>query len=124
MFLNHPTPAEQRKEARIKTLLKERYSTLKKIEDEVTAMYRKGKASPSEVAEAKRAARNAELDLCETDAERVAVLEKMLAESKDNKKLAEAGFHAAKLLHSAVLKATTDRLEVEIALECAINKSK
>jgi len=111
--------AAERKDDKIKALLKERHATLEKIAAETSEGYRIGRASLSQVAEAKRAARNAELELCDTDKERVAVLEKMLEEAKDYEKSAEGGFQAARITHAAALKATADRLEVEIALERA-----
>ena len=90
-----------------------------RIAAETAQGYRGGKATFSQVYEANRAARNAELDLCNTNQERVAVLEKMLEEARDYEKNAEQAFKSARAPHAAALRATADRLEVEIALERA-----
>ena len=49
----------------------------------------------------------------------MAVLEKLVAEAKDYEKSAELQYKAGKATRMAALKATADRLEVEIALERA-----
>src|SRR5262249_40181514 len=111
--------AAEEKNPRVKALLKERHATLEEVTAVISVEYRNARATRSQVLEATRAARNAELDLCDTDRERVAVLEKMLAEARDYEKSVETDRQAARATRSAALKATADRLEVEIALERA-----
>lgn len=116
--LSRATAAEAG-DAAIRTLLQERYDVLKTVVDETEAAHRIGKASLAEVAAAKRAARHAELKLCADDDRRAAVLEKMLADAEDDERSAESGFQSARLAHADVLKATAERLKVEIALQRA-----
>ena len=114
--------AADAKDTKVKALLKERHATLQAIASQTTEQYKAGAASVLQLAEANRAARNAELDLCDTDQERVAVLEKMLAEAKEYEKRAEQQHQAGSIPFTAALKARADRLEVEIALERAKGK--
>ena len=118
-----PRPAGvDSKDTKVKALLKERHATLQAIASLTTKQYERGTASVVQVAEANRTARHAELDLCDTDKERVAVLEKMLAEAKEYEKSAEQLHKGGSIPFTAALKAKADRLEVEIALERAKGK--
>jgi len=67
--------------------------------------------------------RHAELDLCDTSKERVAVLEKMLAEAKDYEKTIFQQVESGGAQASTALKAKVSRLDVEIALERATSGS-
>jgi outer membrane protein TolC len=67
--------------------------------------------------EANQAASHAELDLCDTDKERLAVLEKMLAEAKGFEASVAERVKAGESPIRAVLQAKVSRLEIEIALE-------
>jgi len=111
--------ADQKKDPQLKALLQERHAILQNLADVVNAEFRNARASQSQVMEASRVARQAELDLCETDQERVAVLEKMLAEARAYEQSADEERKSARGTYSSALKATADRLDVEIALERA-----
>jgi len=111
--------AADAKDTKVKALLKERHATLQAIASQTTQAYQAGKASFVQVAEANRAAHNAELALCDTAKERVAVLGRMLAEAKVYEKSAEQEYKAGTTTATDALKAKADRLEVEIALERA-----
>jgi len=109
--------AAQGKDDKLKLLLKERHTTLETIVAELTAGQKAGIVPVMQVTEAQRAARKAEFDLCESDKERATVLAKMLDEAREHEKRVDTAFKAARQTHAAVLRATADRLEVEIALE-------
>ena len=64
----------------------------------------------------------AQLDLCDTNAERVAVLERMLAQARDYEKIAAERVKAAATPTTTLLKAKLSRLDVEVALERAKDK--
>lgn len=109
--------AAEPKDSNLKGLLKERYVVLQHIASQITEEYHAGKASYAQVHAANQAMHKAELDQCSTDKERAAVLEKMLAEAKDNEKQAESAYKAGQAPVRAALQAKVDRLEVEIVLE-------
>jgi hypothetical protein len=107
------------KDARLKELLKERLATLKDFASQTKEAYRigpPGGVSPADVTAANRAVYQAELELCDTDKERVAVLEKWLAAAKKWEKTVEEMVKGQAYAPREVLKAKAERLEVEIAL--------
>lgn len=103
-------------DSQLQQLLKERHAVLRHIASQIADEYRAGKVSFAEVHRANQAIHKAEFDQCDTDKERAAVLEKMLAEAKENEKQAEATYQAGQAPARSVLAAKVDRLEVEIAL--------
>jgi hypothetical protein len=66
------------KDGKVKELLKERLAVLRGIADLVAVEYQHGRRSFEGVHQARRAVLDAELELCGTDKEWLAVLEKML----------------------------------------------
>ncbi len=111
--------AAEDRDTKLKALLKERHAILEQAAEAVRASFQNGRASYRQVAEANRDALRAELDLCETDKARVAVLEKLVAEARNSEAIAQADHKAARASFADTLKATADRLEAEIALERA-----
>jgi hypothetical protein len=105
------------KDSKLKVLLKERFATLQEVAAQTTKAYHGGQGSLAQVLEANLALRKAELDLCDTDKERVAVLGKMLAGAKDDEKRAAEQVKSGVAPPRIALKAKVSRLEVEIALE-------
>ena len=69
-------------ESKVKALLKERLTVLRQVVTLQTAAYHGGGITFLELLEAQQFAYKAEFDLCETDAERMTVLEKRLAIAK------------------------------------------
>jgi hypothetical protein len=110
----------------LKKLRKERLAALK---DFVTLAekeaYHAGKASYEEVRQASRLLREAELEQCASDKERLAVHEKALARAKDYEKIThmrlQAGVPGGTL--TSALAARVNRLESEIAIEQAKAKA-
>lgn len=111
--------AAEANEARIDMLLKERHATLMAVVESTTALYRNRQATQLEVSEANLAAQRAELELCKTKAERIAVLQKMVAEFQTEEKIARAAYEAARATRIPLLQAQANRLEIEVALERA-----
>jgi hypothetical protein len=109
--------AADAKDAKLKALLRERLAVRQEVTSMTTKMFQSGAAPLEQVHAASQAAYSAELDLSETDKERIAVGERMLAEARkyenDVSRMAMAGTTDP----SAPLKAKAGRLEVEIALE-------
>jgi RNA polymerase sigma factor (sigma-70 family) len=105
--------------ANVQSLLKERLATLKDLAKAVEADYRTGNATFEQVAHAQRSLFEAELELCESAKERLAIHERMLMLAKETEKVVDALFRTAKAKQSDVLRAKANRLEAEIALERA-----
>jgi hypothetical protein len=112
-----PPGGKADKEDKVRTLLKERLAVLKEMAAQVHERFKAGASSSAEVMRANQEVYKAELELCETPKERVAVLEKNL----DATKVLED--HVAQLVKAGavptaeLLRAKANRLEAEIALE-------
>ena len=88
----------------------------------VTRAHQNGDTSIEGVVEANQVVGKAQLDLCETNAERVAVLERMLAQAKDFEKSVAELVKVAATPKTTLLKARLSRLDIEVALERAKEK--
>jgi hypothetical protein len=104
--------------ARINGLLSDRLTTLKQIATAVRAQQQAGLVTPDQMYAANQAVNGAELDMAQTDQQRVAALDRMLAEAKNYESLARSPAVLA-LDQNAPLRARVARLDVEIALERA-----
>jgi outer membrane protein TolC len=102
-----------------KALLKERLATLKLVADRLEAGYKAGTVPVADLMQAAEAVLKAELDLCETAKERVAVLVKLVESAKRREGLVEKMVKAAQATGTDLLRAKASRLEAEIALERA-----
>jgi hypothetical protein len=111
--------ADPTKDARLKELLKERHATLKEIAVQVAKAYEAGAASIEQMHDAEQTVLRAELDVCETDKERIAVLEKLVILAKKQEDRAAETVKRGINSPTATLKARAKRLEAEIALERA-----
>jgi outer membrane protein TolC len=111
-------------DAKVQKLIKERLALLKLIVDDTEKAHRMGKGvSAEDFLRAKQAYHKAELELCETDKERIAVLEKLVALAMENERVVSAQVAAGSVPHTAVLTASVNRLNAEIALERARAKA-
>jgi outer membrane protein TolC len=113
---------EKRKDNKIKELLQERLALLTKLANQTTADYKAGKASFDRVHQAQLRMANARLELCESDNQRIAVLEEIVTMARGYEKTADALYSAGKVSISDRLLATAARLDAEIALERAKTK--
>src|SRR5262245_28784741 len=105
------------KDSKVKALLKDRLTVLQQVVDLVSVAYRGGRVPLSKVIEAQQAASKAEFDLCETDAERIAVLEKRLALAKQQVEVVQRMARSAEVNTTDLLKARAKQLKIEVALE-------
>lgn len=108
--------------AKLKELRKERLATARELMQKTALRVKNREGSIDQLREATRILFEAELDLCDSDKERVAVLEKFVAEAKKNEKLGAKLAQTGQGLESDALKAKADRLQSEIALEQARGK--
>jgi hypothetical protein len=122
-----PARVEGKKEAdrkpeedKVRALLQERLATLKQIAAETEQVYKRaGRLAWQDVVQAKLHAAKAELDLCETDKERVAVHERIVALAREIEVVVGVQVEAGKLPHFELLRARVSRLEAAVALERA-----
>src|SRR5262249_3058086 len=104
---------------KLKKLLHERLAVLRDMADLARQAHAQGAASYEQVHRAERAVLDAELDVCETDKERIVVLEKIVAAARDFENHVIKASQGGTVPPSAVAKARVARLEGEIALERA-----
>jgi hypothetical protein len=104
-------------EAKVKELRKERLATLKDVEAQTEQAFQAGRAPFNVVLAAKAATLEAELDLCQTQEERIAILEKLVGVAKNAESHATAAAEMGKVPLYEALKTKASRLAVEIALE-------
>jgi hypothetical protein len=110
------------KDGKVKELLKERLAVLRKLSAQIQADYVTGKVSFDRVQQATRALLDAELEQCETDKERIAVLDKIVSLAKEYRMNAQHRYQSGNAPSSDVLMATAGLLEAEIVLERAKSK--
>ena len=110
-------PARSADEAKIKQLLKERLTVLNEVVARMSALYKQGSVPLFELNKAQQAVCKAEFDLCESDAERIAVLEKRLALAQQDVEIVKRLVSSAEMSTTDLLKADAKRLKIEISLE-------
>jgi len=111
--------AQEPKDGKIKELLKERLEVLKAVVKVTKEAYLQGKATFADLAQESTRVTSAELELCTTDKERLAVLEAAVTIAKEHEKWAETQYKAGQAKQASVLNAKASRLEAEIAQERA-----
>jgi hypothetical protein len=116
--------AEDAKDTKLTKLLKERLAILKEIAAETEKAFKSGAMQAERLIEANEAVLKAELDLCKSDKERIAVLEKLVTTAKQREEQFERLVKLAAIPNSALLKSKVSRLEAEIALERAKQEKK
>ena len=115
--------AQAAKESKVRTLLKERLTILRERASALREQYKSGVAALEPVQEADLRVYRAELDLCESDKERVAVHEKIVAVLREIEQRVAALHKGAAVSAADVTDAKLNRLEAEIALERAKEKA-
>lgn len=109
--------AQVSQSSKVHDLQERRLATLRKLVKITTDDYKNGLASSDELWAATRARDEAELELCTSNKDRIALLERALAEAKLLEEQ-DAKLAANKLLpETSLLKATARRLQQEILLE-------
>jgi hypothetical protein len=120
--LDAPAGPSDETDAKLKELLKERLAALRALVKGATADYAPERVSFERVNQARRALVQAQLESCESDKERIALLEETVALAKEFAKHAAQRYKNGAAPESDVLMAAVARLEAEIALQCAKSK--
>jgi hypothetical protein len=121
LWLTHSArlDAQTKQSSRVRELEEQRLVTLSNLVEITSERVKNGELSSDELLTATRARDEAELALCTSDAERIAVLEKIVEEAKTIEEQ-DAKLVANKAMsRRMLLKATADRLEQQIRLESA-----
>ena len=108
--------AQVREPDKIKELLKERYDVLTKVVNEQMAGFKAGKGQLQALVPAQRAALEAGLELCETPAERIALLRKDVQLTEEMLRMTELQVKAGLVRQSDALLARAQMLEARIRL--------
>src|SRR5215831_19862611 len=106
----------------VRELQEQRLATLSNLVEVTTVDVKKGQVSTDELRSAGRERDEAELALCTSDAERITVLEKIVAEARAIEEQDARLVSEKAMARSELLKATADRLEQQIHLESARTK--
>ncbi len=112
-------PPKQTSEAKIEQLLKRRLDLLTQMEEVAQMRFKNGTMTMHEVQKISLRRSNAELELCKTDKERVAVLEKIVNLCKQMEERVHQLRMAARVSATEVQETQLQRLDAEIALERA-----
>jgi hypothetical protein len=108
---------------KVPKLLKERHATLKELVNATHSAYQVGKASFEELRQAYTQFREAVLEQCASDQERLGVHEEALALAKEYEKAARARYETGQGTKASLLAAKANRLQSEIAFEQAKAKA-
>lgn len=108
---------------KVKQLQAERLAALKDLVEVTDVLYRKARAEAGSAYEARLQLLNAEVDLAESDAERIKFYENFVNVMKEYEDYAIARKQAARGTEIDILKAKAARLEAEIALEKVKSKA-
>jgi multidrug efflux pump subunit AcrA (membrane-fusion protein) len=106
-------------DTKLKELQKERLAATRDFAKQVKERVKNGNGTLEDLIEPTRMLLEAELDLCDSDKERIAVLEKILAEAKYTERLAAGFASKGQGRQSTADMAKAERLRFEIALERA-----
>ncbi len=109
--------AAKPKDTKLKKLLAERLDEARRLAEICVAQYKAGAMDFERVQNAQKALFHAELDSCESSAERIVVMEKAIALARITEELVAAGFKAGTVSEADVRAARVARLDVQIALE-------
>jgi len=121
----NPPKAEQKPDVKsqgdgkIRALLQERLTLLRDIAAQTTEAHKEKVVSRDQLLLAMKEVHTAELDLCESDAERIRVHESIVALAREIEALASERHKAQQIASVDLMRARVHRLEAEIALERA-----
>lgn len=102
---------------KVKELLRQRLEIFRSIESLTRPAVKAGGISTEELIKATRNVLNAELELCDTDEERIVILEKLVELAKTAEGTRQQMFKANRIALSDALPYALDRLQAEIDLE-------
>ena len=113
--LNQTAPLA--KESKIKSLQKQRLAVLMEATAEIKSTYLAGRTSVDRLQAALRDQYEAELDLCETDKDRLKVLEEILKLAGESEQSLDKRYKAGDLPKSELLAAKAATLQAAISVE-------
>lgn len=108
---------QQAASLKVKQLQNERVVALKDLAQVTDTLYRKARAEAGPAYDTRQLLLNAEVELTESDAERIKLYEDFVSAMKEYEEIATVRKQAARGTEADVLKAKTVRLEAEIGLE-------
>lgn len=118
-----PVPGDKARIAesakKVKELRLERIAVLKKMNEQLATLYKHARVPADETLEAAQLLAEAELEIAETDKERVELYTKLIDVLKQGESIAEAQRQAGRGVEASVLKWKAKRLAAEIQLEQA-----
>ena len=109
-------PGRTRSPGPVRALQEDRLATLQRLEALMNAKYQAGQGSPAGLWTATQATAEAELDLCATPKERVAVLEGLVQKARSRESDLAQRAQNKLVGEETVLQAKADRLQAEIRL--------
>ena len=113
--LNQAAPLVNK--SKVKSLQKQRLAVLKEATTDIKSAYLAGRTSGDLLRAALRDQYEAELDLCETDKDRLRVLEEMLKLAGENEQSLDNRYQAGDLPKSEFLAAKAATLQAAISVE-------
>jgi|SRR5262245_22549025 len=102
---------------KLRALQRERVETLSKLASYLEESYKSGATGLEQLLEARQRVAKAELALCQTNAERIAVRERVVQETKEYESRISGTVEVGGKPVGELLKAKARRLKAEIALE-------
>jgi hypothetical protein len=109
--------AGEQPDAKLRTLMKERLTTLREVETHLERAYREGQVPVDQFLHASAATLEAELELAESKDDRLSILQKGVELAKKSESFAAAAAKAGVAPPHELLKAKANRLAAEIAVE-------
>lgn len=113
------SPGARAIDSKVKALLTERLATVRDIHDQESRSFGQGAATSQGVHQAHLAVLNAELDLCESNKDRLAVLGRIVTAAKEYEARVSTAVAASTASSNAKARAKVARLDAEINLERA-----
>jgi len=123
VFKKGPGEASAHVDKKVDDLLKERLAILKELVTLTRSAYMAGTGTFADLRKANVSLLRAELELCESEKERIAVHEKAVASARDAERVAAQLHKSGSGTQAALLAARAERLDAEIALERARAKT-
>lgn len=103
--------------SRVRDLQKERVAVLREAVDDIKAAYQAGRTSIDRLQQALRSQYDAELEICDTDKEKLRVHQEIFNLARENEQSTEQRYKSGNVPKIDLLMATASRLSAAIALE-------
>ena len=116
---HQPAASDRAPDPKVRELLADRLATARTIHEELTRMFGLGLATSEDLHRAHLAVLRAELDLCESDRDRIAALKKVVAAARAYEAQTATGVDATLAPALARARAKLTRIDAEIELRQA-----